>query len=306
MTVAAVGIDLGGSKSEVRLFDQDWGLITSDRVVTPKVYDDMVDCVAGQVRWALDQAGRSVPVGVGAAGHIDGQGLAVTANLPASGRPLPADIVLAAGHPITYVNDSRALALSEAVMGAGRGYQSVMSLILGTGVGGGLTLNGSLRRGPTGTGGEFGHLPAPAALIADHGLPIFECGCGRRGCIETYIAGPGLSRLAHHLIGTDLTPEEISEGRGRETAPVWALWAKLVGELLITLVITEDPDIFVLGGGLSRVPGVVDDLGRAMSAAQIPGLPVPQIVLAEGGDASGARGAAIAALQEASHAQTSD
>lgn len=303
MTMAgiAAGIDLGGTKSEVQLFDSDWKQVASRRDETPRDYKALVACVSDQVRWALDQAGAPLPVGVGAAGLVDARGNAFTANLVASGHPFPADIARAAAQDVTYVNDCRALALSEAVFGAGRGRRTVMSLILGTGIGGGVVVDGALQAGPTGTGGEYGHSPASAAVVARHGLPIHTCGCGRQGCVETYVAGPGLRRMAQALCGRAMDPQEIGRQRhdDAEAASVWAVWLEMMGELMLTMVQTVDPDCIVIAGGLSRIEGLVPDLSEALAAAQIKGFDTPPVLLAEGGDASGARGAAFAALQEA-------
>lgn len=299
--IRAAGIDLGGTKSEVQLFDADWRLVDRRRDATPPNYDALVAMLAGQIAWAQEQAGRAVPIGIGAAGLVDAKGHAFTANLPAMGRPLPADLARAAGQAITYVNDCRALALSEAVFGAGQGQRTVMSLILGTGVGGGVVHDGQLHGGPAGTGGEFGHMPASGTALMTHGLALRQCGCGRTGCVEPYVSGPGLARIAQELAGRDMTPEEIASLRQADpdATRAWAAWLDLAADLALALVQTVDPDVIVLGGGLSRVEGLAEELHAALQAAQIPGFGVAPIVLAEGGDASGARGAALAAMQEA-------
>lgn len=301
--MSAVGIDIGGTKIETRVFGPDWAETGRQRCATPRDYDGLVAAVADQVAWAQEAAGAPCPVGVGAAGLVNQKtGLALTANLVASGKPFPADIAARAGRPIVYVNDCRALALSEAVFGVGKGHGTVMSLNLGTGVAGGLVVRGTLLEGPTSTGGEYGHMPAPAHLISGFGLPIFDCGCGRKGCIETYISGRGLVRLARHLTGREVTTHDIADARHGEMAPVWSTWCALTAELIVQLTLTDDPDLIVLGGGLSRIDGVVADLTRAADAAQIGDFGIPKLVLAEGGDASGARGAAYAAWQEAQNA----
>jgi predicted NBD/HSP70 family sugar kinase len=256
--------------------------------------------MAEQVDWITTRAGAPLPVGVAAAGLVNPRnGHAFTANLCATGHPFPADISAAAGRPVTYVNDCRALTLSEAIFGAGRGMSPVAGLIIGTGIGGGVAVDGRLVPGPSMVGGEFGHFAAPAHVVAAHGLPVVRCGCGRMGCTETYIAGPGLTRLALHLTGRELTPPEIAEGKESDPAlaRVWALWCELAAELLVTLTFVIDPAAIVLGGGLSKVPGVARDLSAALTRAQLPGFSIPRITLAEAGDASGARGAAYAALQ---------
>ena len=293
------GLDIGGTKIEVQVFDQDWQAVARHRVPTPKDYEALVAAVAGQIAWADAGAGPLDAVGVGAAGLVNPETrLALTANLPATGKPFPADIARAAGRQITYINDCRALALSEAVCGAGQGHRTVMALILGTGIGGGIAVDGSLLPGPMGMGGEFGHIAAPAHLVAAHDLPVFTCGCGRRGCIETYVAGPGLERLALHMTGRKMTAPEIAAARDGDCRDVWALWLELAAELLHTLTLIADPDVIVLGGGLSSVTGITDDLRAAAAKVQIGDFGTVPIVPAQGGDASGARGAAIAAWAE--------
>ncbi|SMY06662.1 ROK family protein [Flavimaricola marinus] len=292
----AAGIDLGGTKIETQIFDADWQPVTRQRVPTPKDYAGLVKAVADQVRWAEAAAGEGLPIGIGAAGLVNpATGLALTANLVASGHPFPADITAAAGRDVLYVNDCRALALSEAVFGAGRGYHTVLGLILGTGIGGGISIGGHLLPGPSMTGGEFGHTSAPADLVAKHRLPVVPCGCGAMGCIETLIAGPGLARVALAMTGQELSPPAIAAAKGGEMAAVWQVWCDLVAALLRNLTLTVDPDIIVLGGGLSQIPGVTEDLTTALQSAQLAGFAIPKLAVAQGGDSSGARGAAYAA-----------
>ena len=294
----AIGIDLGGTKMEAQVFDDAWSVAVRRRRDTPKDYADLVTELADLIRWADAQTSGTVPVGIGAAGLVNPKtGLALTANLVATGQLFPADIACTIGRPVTYMNDCRALALSEAVFGQGKGRRTVMALILGTGVGGGIAVDGAILQGPTHTGGEFGHTSAPAHLVAKHDLPVWRCGCGRMGCIETYIAGPGLVRLAKHILGTDLTTVEIAARRNIDTGPVWQVWCDFSADLLHSLTLTADPDLIVLGGGLTHIDRLVEDLSAAARRAQIGDFSVPEIVLAQGGETSGARGAAYAAWQ---------
>ena len=145
-------------------------------------------------------------------------------------------------------------------------------------------------------------MAACANIISRHNLPVVTCGCGRQGCYETLIAGPGLTRIAKSMTGRDMSPPEIAAGRASDPALslVWTVWCDLVAELLMTLTFTIDPEIVVLGGGLSKIEGMTVDLSRALSRAQLPGFRIPRIVLAEAGDASGARGAAYAAVMDPS------
>ena len=303
--VIAAGIDLGGTKIEAQLFTSDWTCADRRRIPTPADYPALLAAMADQIAWCHTRAGAPVPVGIAAAGLVNPQtGLAFTANLPATGHPFPADISAAAGCPVTYVNDCRALTLSEAVFGAARGLSPVAGLILGTGIGGGVAIEGRLVPGPAMVGGEFGHFAAPAHLVAAHGLPVHRCGCGRMGCTETYVAGPGLTRLCQHVTGRTLSPPEIAAGKAADPAlaRVWSIWTEFAAELLMTLTFVIDPAAIVLGGGLSRIPGIAADLSAALAAAQLPGFAIPRILIAEAGDASGARGAAYAALQDRAHA----
>ena len=300
----AGGIDLGGTKIEAQVFAPDWTAVDRRRIDTPRDYPALVAAMAQQVAWIEGRTGARVPVGVAAAGLENPvTGLAFTANLSATGHPFPADIDAACGRHVTYVNDCRSLTLSEAIFGAARGRSPVAGLILGTGIGGGLAVDGRLIPGPSMVGGEFGHFAAPAHLVAAHGLPVVRCGCGRMGCTETLVAGPGMTRIAQALTGRALTPPQVAALNASDpgAAQVWQVWCALVAELLVTLTFVVDPEVIVLGGGLSQIPGLSEDLTAALRGAQLPGFAIPHILIAEGGDASGARGAAYAAVQEAQH-----
>lgn len=294
----AAGIDLGGTKIEAQLFDAAWQRVAQRRVPTPASYPALVAALADQIAWAGAQGGTGIAVGIAAAGPVNpATGLALTANLPASGQPFPADIAAAAGRPVTYVNDCRAQALSDARFGAGRGFATVLGLNLGTGLAGGVVVNGRLLDSPTGTGGEFGHFPLSAPPMLAHGLPVLACGCGRLGCTETPIAASGLSRIATHLTGRDLTPPEIVALRHSDPAIArcWEAWRDLAVDLLLTQGLTVDPGCIVLGGGLGMTAGLAEDLAQGLATAQLAGYAIPPIRRAEGGDATGARGAAFAA-----------
>ncbi|EAR51370.1 Putative ROK family protein [Oceanicola granulosus HTCC2516] len=296
----AAGIDLGGTKIETQIFDNSWRRVETARVATPASYDELVLSVAGQVSWAAGQVGGGA-IGLGAAGLVNPiTKLALASNLPVSGRPFADDVADAAGRALTMTNDCRAFALSEAVFGAARGRSPAVGLILGTGIGGGIVVDGRLVQGPTSVGGEFGHMYAPAHLVVAHRLPVVACGCGRTGCFETLVSGRGMVRLAEALTGEAMTAPDVARLKATHAgaAQVWAVWCELAAEMLMALVCTVDPEVIVLGGGLTRIDGMVEDLQAALSRAQLPGFPVPDVVLAEGGAASGARGAAYAAWQE--------
>lgn len=301
--MTAAGIDLGGTKIEAQVFDAGWQVTARRRIDTPRDYDGLVAALSDQIRWCEGEGGAGLPIGIGAAGLINPRtGLALAANLPVTDRPFPADVAGRAGRGITFVNDCRAFTLSEAIFGAARGLSPACGVILGTGTGGGVVVDGRLVNGLSAVGGEFGHAFAPANLIVEHGLPVLPCGCGRTGCFETLVSGTGLSRLTEAMLGRAMTPPELVAARGTDPAAqrAWQVWCALVAEMLMTLVCTVDPEVIVLGGGLSLIPGLTDDLTAALQTAQLRGFSVPRLVLAQGGDASGARGAAYAAwLEEA-------
>ena len=296
----AAGIDLGGTKIEAQVFGADWNRLDSRRVATPATYDALVLALADQIDW-VEARSPGLPIGVAAAGLVNpATGLALTSNLPATGRPFPADIAKAAGRSITYVNDCRAQILSEAAFGAARGASPALGFSIGTGLAGGIVVDGRLLHGLTGVGGEFGHFALPSVPMMAHGLPILRCGCGRLGCTETLISGPGLSRIVAHLLQREMTSQQIVELRGDDAdiARCWAIWCELLVETLLTLCLIVDPAVVVLGGGLGRVAGLIDDLAPALQKAQLAGFGIPDLRIAEGGDASAARGAAYAAYQD--------
>ncbi len=300
----AAGIDAGGTKFETQLFNEDWQVVDSKRISTPTDYNELVATIAEQISWIDSLVGKTIPVGIGFPGLIDrNTGLAMSSNLPATGQPLPKDINAAAGRKITFVNDCRALALSEAVFGYGQGHRTVLSLIFGTGIGGGITVDGVLWAGPKDVAGEFGHSPLAAHLVQEFDLPLIRCGCGRMGCVETLISGPGLTRLATALTGMQLSPPELTKLRTTDpdAQRVWNIWCKITAELLHSLILTIDPDVIILGGGLSKIEGIATDLQAALYDIQLATLSNTQILCAQGGDASGARGAALAAFHEAHH-----
>jgi len=302
--ILAGGIDLGGTKIEAQVFDQTWTRVARNRWPTPRDYGEIVAAMAEAVRWCEAQGGKDLAIGISAAGLVNpATGLALTSNLPATGKPFPADIAAAAGRAIAWINDCRALALSEATLGAARGADPAVALILGTGVAGGVVTKAELLASPTRLGGEFGHFPLAAAPVVAHGLPVVKCGCGRMGCAETYLSAPGLARIAAHLTGQTHRPEDIVAGRA--TTPgfdrAWDIWLDLATDFLVTLCFTIDPEVIVIGGGLSRAPGLTDDLTARLSKATLAGFNIPAIRLAEGGDASGARGAALHAASGGTH-----
>ena len=150
---------------------------------------------------------------------------------------------------------------------------------------------------------EFGHIFAPAHLVQKYDLPIVICGCGKVGCIETLVSGLGMTRLAEAMAGRTVTPREIDQLRDkdRDVAKVWEAWCALVSELCLAIDYVINPDVIVLGGGLSNMKQVIRDISVHMAQNQFEGFQPPLLLLAEGGVSSGARGAAYAAWQDRGH-----
>lgn len=291
------GVDLGGTTSTVRVFDEHWQIVEEESSRTPDKYDELIALACAQVDLAKSHAAT---VGFGHPGVVNAEGELFAANLPVEGRRFRSDVVAQCGN-VTWINDSGAIALSEAVFGAGRSASSIMSLTLGTGVAGGQVSKGAFVESWSGWGREFGHIGVSAACLSKLNLPLRVCPCGRAGCVERYISGPGLEWLAVHKTGQSLTTREVAELRHQEDSvkEVWTLWCDLVADLLVTVMHTIDPERIVVGGGLSRIAGVDADLSEALGELHYPGFKVPHLCIAEGGAESGARGAAYAAYLEA-------
>ena len=297
----AAGIDLGGTKIEAQLFDSGWNCTQKIRLITPQTYDSLLSVLNEAVQWVSSHQ-KGLPIGIGAAGVISKKsGQALTANLPANGERLPLDITDLSQRSFTYLNDCRAFTLSEAVFGSAIGYDLVAGLILGTGAGGGLASGGRLLSDPTGIGGEFGHIYAPAHLVKAYDLPVLHCGCGRKGCFETLVSGPGMERIAEVVTGQKISSLDIDRNRDTDAdaAQVWNIWCELVAELCLAIDYMVNPDVIVIGGGLSNMRAITSSIKESMMKGQFKGFGVPNLLLAQGGETSGARGAAYAAWLEA-------
>ena len=298
----AGGIDLGGTKIEARLFDTGagWTPVASREWATPREdYRALLDVLADAARWLAGQGADTV--GLGAPGLISPDGIALTANLPASGKPFRADLEALLGRPLPIINDCRAFALSEARLGAGRGASAALGLVIGTGLAGGFVSHGTVLEGPNGQAGEYGHTPMPHGVVARHDLPWLACGCGRVGCYETVCSGKGIERLAERRTGRAIRAADLIDEVPDRAEEILSAWAAVMANLLASLVLTLDPEVIVLGGGVSRLPGVTVRLSSALAPELLAGTRAPNIVLAEGGDRSGVRGAALFAHELETH-----
>lgn len=286
------GIDLGGTKIEARLFEGPGArTVETRRVPTPTdSFEALTEAVLTQIAWIDGLAGGAVPIGVAVPGTVHPEtGIGFASNVPLTGRSLGGALRARTGRAIPVVNDCMAFALSEARGGAGDGARVVMGLILGTGVGGGLCIDGAVPPRHGGLAVEIGHVAASARALAVHGLPLIPCGCGRMGCVERYVSGTGLSAIAEARLGRRLDAAEIRDER------VLDAWAAVAGDMLAAIQLTLDPDVIVLGGGLSNMAGIEGRLSDALAASSLPSARAPRILRAAHGDSSGARGAALMA-----------
>lgn len=292
-----IGIDLGGTKIEGVVIGDRAQIVAQQRVATPAgEYAATVDALAGLTRRLEAAVGaRDLPVGVGTPGALSRHsGLMKNCNSTCLiGQPLLADLEARLGPRVRIANDADCLALSEAQDGAAAGAATVFGVILGTGVGGGIVVNGQLLRGPNAIAGEWGHNPLPWAVPEE--LPGRDCYCGKQGCIETWLSGPG---LAHdHLIATGiaLRGEQIVDAALAGDAAAEASLQRYEHRLargLAQLINIVDPDVIVLGGGLSRVKRWYRQVPALWANWVFSADVQTRLVPAQYGDASGVRGAA--------------
>lgn len=300
------GIDIGGTKIELVAFhDDEHGLheVYRERIATPGTdFAEFVQAMQQLVERADAQLAMRAAVGIGLPGIVDKlSGRQLSSNVPAlNGRVVASALQDALQRPLVIGNDCQCFALSEADGGAAHALPSMFGAILGTGAGGGYCVNGRLLRGANGIAGEWGHWPLPAAMLQQYQLPLLPCACGRSGCLERYVSGPGMSQLHRHLGGEGGVPLAIvaQAAAGSLLAQqTMALHLDLLAHALATLVITLDPHAIVLGGGLSQMPHLYQQLPAAIRRHLFNGVCVPPILPPAYGDAGGARGAALLARQ---------
>lgn len=298
------GLDIGGTKIELVACDQAMEVRYRRRVATPtQDYEAFLQAVVALVLAADAELGHtSTAVGLGVPGVVDrDSGRQLSSNVPAlTGQRVEQDLRARLQRPLFLGNDCQCFALSEAHGGAAAGYPSMFGAILGTGAGGGYCLDGRLIAGYNGIAGEWGHWSAPAELLQRHALPLLDCACGLRGCMERYVSGSGLA-LIHQQLGGDAIDASAIAIRAQQ-GEITALRAldihrDLLGYGLAGLVLALDPHVIVLGGGLSKLEMLYRDLPAAVAAHLFRGPRVPPILPPAFGDAGGARGAALLARQ---------
>lgn len=291
-----LGVDLGGSKIEIVALGDDGRELLRRRVATPQGdYAATVAAVAALVAAAEHDLGRRGSVGVGIPGaesRLDG--LLKNANSTCLiGQPLRQDLQRLLGREVRLANDANCFALSEAADGAGAGADVVFGIILGTGVGGGIAVHGRILAGANAIAGEWGHNPLPLPAADD--LPLQPCYCGRAGCIETYLCGPGMAAEHASRHGEMLSPAEI-DARARAGDLVCeatlARYEERLARALAGVINVLDPDVIVVGGGLSKLERLYAAVPRLWGAQVFSDHVATRLLPPRHGDSSGVRGAA--------------
>ena len=295
-TLIRFGIDLGGTKTEIVGLDDRGEEVLRRRVPTPKDdYQATLNTVATLLRDAEAALGHRGSIGIGTPGSLSpATGLLRGSNsVCLNGKPIKADLEALLGQEVRIANDANCFALSEASDGAGRGGEVVFGAILGTGVGSGIVVRGHVLSGPNAIAGEWGHNPLP--WPDDDERPGASCFCGQRGCIETFLSGPGIERDHLAVTGQRVPSQEIAlrAGRGEnESSATLLRYEQRLAKALAHVVNILDPDVIVLGGGMSNIDRLYVNVparwGRWVFSDRVD----TRLVRNLHGDSSGVRGAA--------------
>lgn len=295
------GIDLGGTKIEIAVLDEHNGTVLRKRIATPAGdYHAIVAAIADLIRDAESEVGSAGSIGIGTPGMASVQtGLMKNANSTALiGKPLQRDIEARLGRAVRMTNDANCFALSESVDGSAKGAHTVFAVIAGTGVGGGIAIGGRILEGPNRIAGEWGHNPLPWPRANE--LPGPQCYCGKRGCIETFLSGPALARDYREASGSNAAPTEIAALAAQGDAIALACietYEDRFARALSGVINILDPDVIVLGGGVSNIERLYERLPALLPAYVFSDSVRTRIVRAAHGDSSGVRGAAMLASE---------
>lgn len=290
-----IGIDLGGTKTEAIALDEGGTELLRQRVATPRHYPGTVAAIRDLVLEVEGKLGQKGTVGVGMPGVLSPQtGLVKNANSTwLIGTPFDVDLSAALGRPVRCENDANCLAVSEGTDGAGAGKHLVFGVIIGTGCGGGIAIDGRAHRGGNGVGGEWGHNPLP--WPRDDERPGPACYCGKSGCMETWISGTGFTQDHRRVTGQDLHgPEIVANAKAGDAAAAATLerYTDRLARGLAHIINILDPDVIVLGGGMSNVDSLYEELPRRLPKLVFGNEFASPILKAKHGDSSGVRGAA--------------
>lgn len=291
-----IGVDLGGTKIEAIALDKEGNEVARQRVATPKNdYQKILLAIADLVEEVEEKLGEVATIGIGTPGAVSPEtGLLKNSNTVCmNGKAINKDLVSLLGREIRIANDANCFALSEAVDGAAAGAKVVFGVIVGTGTGGGVIINQNVLTGRHAIGGEWGHNPLPWPTQEELIGP--DCYCGKKGCIETYLSGPGFSKDHQAHGGDKASVQEIVEmaGLGFERAEAsLQRYEDRMARSLATVINLLDPDVIVLGGGMSNIDRLYNNVPKQLSKYVFSDVVNTPIVRPKFGDSSGVRGAA--------------
>ncbi|WP_169544815.1 ROK family protein [Sneathiella aquimaris] len=292
-----IGVDLGGTKTEIIVLSEAGEECFRTRKTTPRGnYFDIVDNIVELVSEAEKETNSQSSIGIGIPGSVSKDTGLIKGNANTTeliGHDLKSDIERMTGRPTRLANDANCFALSEATDGAAAGASVVFGIILGTGVGGGIVVNGGIIPGLNSIAGEWGHTPLPWANQNERPGP--DCYCGQKGCIETFLSGPGLSK-SHDPVGAKgPTAKEIATMAARgDAAAIRTIttYERRLAKALAGIINVLDPDVIVCGGGLSNMDNLYTRVPELWQAYSFSGPLETKLVKAKYGDSSGVRGAA--------------
>ncbi len=291
-----IGIDLGGTKIEGAAVDVSGLMRVRRRVATPvQNYRATIDAIIALIGCIEQEIGATASLGIGVPGAVSPKtGLIKNANSTwLNGRPLQRDIETALGRPTRLANDANCFALSEATDGAGAGIDAVFGVILGTGVGGGIAIRGQILVGANAIAGEWGHNPLPWPTPDE--IPGPPCYCGRSGCIERFLSGPGFAADHYCHCGESLSAPQIARTAESGDPDCQATLARYMDRLargLASVINLIDPGVIVLGGGLSGISTLYEQVPRLWTRYIFSDRAVTRLLPPVHGDSSGVRGAA--------------
>ena len=290
-----IGVDFGGTKIEAAALDGSGKFLSRLRKPTPRDYEAAIEAILALVAETEAETGRCDRIGFAIPGSVSPRtGLIRNANSTfLNGQTFAEDLARALDRPVRLANDANCLAVSEAVDGAGSGFGTVFAMILGTGVGGGVAVGGRPMAGGNGVTGEVGHMPLPWPGPLE--VPGPDCWCGLNGCMELYVSGPAFERDHHALGGPRLSADKVILSARAGDAPATLALDRYVDRLargLAVIVDVLDPDVIVLGGGMSNIEELYDRLPAAIEPRIFSDMFETPIRQAMHGDSSGVRGAA--------------
>ncbi|MBL4672885.1 MAG: ROK family protein [Arenicella sp.] len=292
------GLDIGGTKIEIAVYDERYELQASWRVDTPvDSYNTFLDTIVEMVVEADGRSKKVGTVGLGIPGYKGLDGRLVCSNIPCvNGKYLKQDLSQRLGRDVVIENDVMAFVYSESNGGVADGHENVLGVILGTGMSGALCINGHVYHGRQNVAGEYGHVGLSGALLQRYDFPKRACGCGSFGCVEKYLSGPGLLWMSSHFGAEYESVIDLVRGyqqKERCAVVVFNAYLDCLGSYLSELTKMFDPHVIVLGGGISNIGEIYDAIPSIMAKYVLVNTSPPKVVAAMYGDSSGVRGAAI-------------